>query len=94
VTTRWVSEDGASDLAGLGLAIESVCPLVGVPYLALNLRLSRSRYAALRSYEQGFVKEGVGAGAALMAACLVLGCATDDLVGPIEAVYERLVLNQ
>jgi uncharacterized protein (TIGR00303 family) len=94
VTTRWVSEDGASDLAGLGLAIEAACPLLEVPYLALNLRLSRSRYAALRSYEQGFVKEGVGAGAALMAACLVLGCATDDLVGPIETVYERLVLKE
>lgn len=94
VTTRWVSEDSASDLAGLAEAIEAVCPLLAVPYLALDLSLGRSRYAALRAYEQGFVKEGVGAGAALLAACLGLDCAPGELLGPIEAVYERLVLGR
>jgi uncharacterized protein (TIGR00303 family) len=91
VTTRWVSSDPAADLAGLARLIEAKYPHIKVPYLAVNLDLGSSRYDPLRAYEQGFVKEGIGAGAALWATCLAKGCAPGDLIPSIESVYERLV---
>jgi uncharacterized protein (TIGR00303 family) len=91
VTTRWVSSDSSADLAGLALLIEAKYPHIKVPYLAVNLDLGTSRYTPLRAYEQGFVKEGIGAGAALWAACLAKNCAPRDLIPAIESVYERLV---
>ena len=55
-TTRWVAEDPTGDTVGLAKLIGSV------PLLATQLSFADSRFQTLRSYEQGFVKEGVGAG--------------------------------
>jgi NaMN:DMB phosphoribosyltransferase len=38
--------------------------------MATQLSFQNSKFAALRAYEQGFVKEGVGAGACAIAAHL------------------------
>lgn len=91
VTTRWVSSDPSADLAGLAQLIEKKYPHIKIPYLAVNLDLGSSRYAPLQAYEQGFVKEGIGAGAALWAVCLAKQCVPGDLIAAIESVYERLV---
>jgi uncharacterized protein (TIGR00303 family) len=91
VTTRWVSTDPSADLAGLAQLIEEKYPHIKVPYLAVNLDLGASRYVPLQAYEQGFVKEGIGAGAALWAVCLAKQCLPRDLIPAIESVYERLV---
>lgn len=91
VTTGWVANDGASDLAGLAAGIEKRYGPLGSPYLAARLDFSPTRYPPLRPYEAGYVKEGVGAGAAAFAAMLATGYSAPDLLGPIEAVYERLV---
>ncbi|NJL00199.1 MAG: TIGR00303 family protein [Spirulinaceae cyanobacterium SM2_1_0] len=61
-TTRWVTEDPT------GGAVELARRLETVPLLATRLSFADSDYAALRAYEQGFVKEGVGAGGCAIAA--------------------------
>ena len=62
-TTAWVAQDRDSNLA---LLLERIAARWGleqplVPQVA-SLRFSDCRSQALRDYEQGYVKEGVGAG--------------------------------
>ncbi|WP_218082878.1 nicotinate mononucleotide-dependent phosphoribosyltransferase CobT [Anthocerotibacter panamensis] len=93
-TTRWVCADPTADLAGLAGLIEERLGVLPVPYLAADLDFSRSRHPLLRQYEAGYVKEGVGAGAAALAACIAHQWTAADLLPGIEQVYERLVLRQ
>ena len=79
-TTRWVADDPTGDTVGLA-------QLVGdVPLLATQLNFTSSRYEALRAYEQGFVKEGVGAGGCAIAAHLYQNWHQTDLLAAIETV--------
>jgi uncharacterized protein (TIGR00303 family) len=94
VTTRWVSADPTADLAGLGHDIEQRFGELGSPYLSANLDFGPSRHAPMQLYEQGYVKEGVGAGAAALAAMLATDCNAHDLLDPIEQVYRRIVLGE
>ena len=57
-TTKWVTEDKYSDLVGLMKKLQ-----LEVPLLSSNLDFSISKYKNLKLYEDGYVKEGVGAGA-------------------------------
>lgn len=84
-TTRWVAEDQSSDLAGI---LERI-PLE-VPAFEASLDFSGCRHEGLRRYEEGLVKEGVGAGAAAFAA-LVTGSATlSELTLRIDRIAEEL----
>ncbi len=76
-TTRWVAEDPTGDTVGLAR-------LVGASLLATQLSFQASDYPALRAYEAGFVKEGVGAGACAIAATLYQNWGQTDLVTAIE----------
>lgn len=58
-TTRYVMEDPSADFAKLAEAI-------GVETYAAPLDFSNSPHAGLRDYERGYVKEGVGAGGAVL----------------------------
>jgi uncharacterized protein (TIGR00303 family) len=84
-TTRWVIDDPAADVAGLADEISPDLPVAGV-----NLDFSASRHAALRAYERGLVKEGVGAGAAAMVA-LLRGSDLCTLHAAIDATYDSLL---
>ncbi|WP_036945407.1 nicotinate mononucleotide-dependent phosphoribosyltransferase CobT [Pseudanabaena sp. PCC 6802] len=79
-TTRWVAEDPTGDTVGLAENIGDV------PLLAAQLSFTNSYYPQLRAYEQGFVKEGVGAGGAAIAASLYQGWTQADLLQRIEAL--------
>lgn len=86
-TTRWVAEDTTGDTVGLAETIGEV------PLLATQLSFAESRHAQLRAYEQGYVKEGVGAGGCAIAfalrsniaAHLLAGWDQEKLLGAIEA---------
>jgi NaMN:DMB phosphoribosyltransferase len=82
-TTRWVAQDSSGDTVGLAKAIGSV------PLLATELSFTDSRFAQLRAYEQGYVKEGVGAGGAAIAAHLYQGWNQVQLLQAIEALVDR-----
>ncbi len=64
-TTKYVAEDRSSDLAGL---VRAVAP--GVQVLSCDLHLEKSVKPGLRAFAEGFVKEGVGAGGASIAAMI------------------------
>lgn len=82
-TTRWVAEDPTGDTVGLARDIG------GVPLLATQLSFATSRYQQLQAYEQGYVKEGVGAGGCAIATHLYQGWNTVQLLQAIEALVER-----
>lgn len=82
-TTRWVAEDPTGDTIGLAQLIKPV------PLLATSLSFANSRYEQFRAYEQGYVKEGVGAGGCAIAAHLYQGWGQAELLNAIEALTAR-----
>jgi uncharacterized protein (TIGR00303 family) len=64
-TTTYVTKDSSADLAGLVSAVSRQ-----VPVLACDLHLGGSIKPGLRAFAKGFVKEGVGAGGASIAAMI------------------------
>jgi NaMN:DMB phosphoribosyltransferase len=86
-TTRWVAQDST------GHTVE-LAELVGkVPLLATQLSFARSRYSQLQAYEQGYVKEGMGAGGTCIAAHLSKGWNQVQLLQAIEDLVERYWAN-
>ncbi len=81
-TTRWVAEDPTGDTVGLAQEIGQV------PLLATQLSFTTSRYPQLRAYEQGFVKEGVGAGGCAIAAHLYQAWDQPQLLSEIETLLD------
>ena len=81
-TTRWVSEDPTGDTVGLAQDLGSV------PLIATQLSFATSRHPQLRSYEQGYVKEGVGAGGCAIAAHLSQNWGQRDLLAAIETLAD------
>jgi uncharacterized protein (TIGR00303 family) len=77
-TTRWVAQDSTGDTVGLAEEIGQV------PLLATQLCFADSCYPQLRAYEQGFVKEGVGAGGCAIAAHLYQNWDRSQLLRAIE----------
>lgn len=87
-TTRWVVEDPTGDTVGLA-------QLVGdVPLIASQLNFTHSRYPQLQAYEQGFVKEGVGAGACGIAAALYQGWQPEQILVAVEDLIDQLATSQ
>ncbi|MEH1868828.1 MAG: TIGR00303 family protein [Nostoc sp.] len=92
-TTRWVAEDPTGATVDLALSLEKGNLTQSgrtPPLLATALSFADSRYPQLRAYEQGFVKEGMGAGAACIAAHLSQNWQQDQLLAAIESQLERL----
>jgi uncharacterized protein (TIGR00303 family) len=83
-TTRWVATDPTGDTVGLAQLIGQV------PLLATQLSFADSIYPQLRTYEQGFVKEGVGAGGCAIAAHLYQNWGQQELLQAIEAIAAQL----
>lgn len=81
-TTRWVVEDSTGDTVGLAEKIGTV------PLLATNLSFATSRYEKLQAYEQGYVKEGMGAGGCAIATHLYKGWEQTQLLDSIEALVQ------
>lgn len=84
-TTRWVAEDTSGDTVGLAQMVGTV------PLLATQLNFSTSRYPQLQAYEQGYVKEGVGAGGAAIASHLALGWNNPQLLQAVETQCQQII---
>jgi len=86
-TTSYILDDSSSDIRHL---INSV---TNVPLLSFDPHLDRSSKEGLRAYANGFVKEGVGAGGACLAAMLKSNGKIDanKLLNEIEKEYERTI---
>ena len=86
-TTAWVSEDPAANLRSLMQQLP-----VAMPLYAAGLDFSASRHQNLQLYEEGYVKEGVGAGALALAAMHYHNIDNASFLPAIEKVYEDIYL--
>ena len=78
-TTKWVYEDPNSDIKGL---LEMVSFPLHAYYVDFDFSLSE--HPALKLYDDGEAKEGVGAGGALMYACLN-GVTKEEITRKVES---------
>lgn len=83
-TTRWILEDPSSDFIGLLTETGG-----GIPLAVARISLAEAPYPGLRRYEEGYVKEGVGMGGALVLAGLE-GRSDRELLDAIYREYERI----
>jgi uncharacterized protein (TIGR00303 family) len=86
-TTSYVIDDKSANLADTIRQIDSI------PVFGVRLGLDKSTIDGLRSYSQGFVKEGVGAGGAWLAAMLKIGVDTERLIQLCEVQYKDFILR-
>jgi uncharacterized protein (TIGR00303 family) len=89
-TTRWVADDPTGDTIGLA---KMLC----APLIAAQLNFAESRYTQLRAYEQGYVKEGVGAGGCAIVASLFQGWNSIQILQAIENLageYEQVSMSR
>lgn len=84
-TTKWIVNDKWADTKKLANVLAAPCAFVGIDF-------SRSRHRGLRAYEQGHVKEGVGAGAALLIAALSGRFSETDIIAAIDDSCDELGL--
>ncbi len=96
-TTSWLADETISSTGESG-ALERLMDLVGdhfgVPLMGLSsgLHFHSSRHKALRDYELGFVKEGVGAGAFALLAQLN-GASLQQLLDACDEAVDDLVMD-
>ncbi len=84
-TTKWVTEDKYADLNGL---MEKLG--LDIPLISANLDFSKSKYKNLQLYEEGYVKEGVGAGGLAIQVFNSLNISNDTFLKKIEKIYEKI----
>lgn len=83
-TTSYVVDDKSANL------IETVSQILDSPILVAKLKLGESKIFGLRSYAEGFVKEGAGAGGASIACMLKTGIDAKGLLDLTEKEYEKI----
>jgi uncharacterized protein (TIGR00303 family) len=86
-TTRWVADDPTGDTGGLAAQMGAVS-LATTEY-----QLHDSAYEGLRAYEQGYVKEGVGAGG-LMSYAALQNFSQDAWLQAVDGAYQEIVLRK
>jgi uncharacterized protein (TIGR00303 family) len=72
------------------LFLETVKQIDDIAVLVIDPMLSDSQFDGLRSYSEGFVKEGAGAGGSLIASVLKTGRSSERLLELIEKEYQRI----
>jgi len=83
-TTSYIVDDKTANLA------DTVQQISDIPVLVAKLRLGQSKIRGLRSYAEGFVKEGAGAGGASIACMIKTGLGTEKLLSLTEKEYQRV----
>lgn len=84
-TTGWVAQDASADAIGLA---QEICP-----FLSAKLQFGQAAYPQMQVYEQGFVKEGVGAGGSAIAAALYQDWHSQDVVKATENLLRLIEAN-
>ena len=84
ITTKWVVDDKTANVGELAR-------MVGAPFACACPNFRLSRHEGLRSYEDGNVKEGVAAGASMVAAHIAGGATPDEIVAAIDRTYDDMV---
>jgi uncharacterized protein (TIGR00303 family) len=85
-TTSYVIDDNTANL------VDTIKQIDQIPVFSVRLALKDSKINGLRSFADGFVKEGVGAGGASLAAMLKVGIDSKHLLQLTEQQYENTIL--
>jgi len=83
-TTSYITEDKSANF------LDTIEQVLDVPILVAKLKLGQSEISGLRSYSEGFVKEGAGAGGASIACMLKTGINSEKLLSLTEKEYRRI----
>ncbi len=83
-TTSYLVDDSSANLA------ETVEQIFNIPILVAKLELAESKISGLRSYAEGFVKEGAGAGGSSIACMLKADLDAERLLVLTEKEYQRI----
>lgn len=83
-TTSYVTGDESANL------VDMVSQIDQIPVFSVKLALGKSKIDGLRAFADGFVKEGVGAGGASLAAMIKVGINSDQLLELTEKQYREI----
>lgn len=86
-TTSYIIQDNTANL------VEMVDQIDQVPVISVKLGLENSEIDGLRTFSEGYVKEGVGAGGASLAAMLKVGIDSSNLLELAQKQYRQLTLQ-
>ena len=84
-TTSWITNDKNAKT-------KKLAELCGVPLISSNIHFKESKYSGLNAYEQGHIKEGVGAGGLMTVAELYKDVSQETIVSEIEKIYSQIIL--
>ena len=84
-TTRYIVDDADAGF------LDTVKKIDDIPVLVSDPKLDKSSISGLRSYSEGFVKEGVGAGGSIVAAVLKTGINSEQFLKLVEEEYNRVL---
>lgn len=82
--TSYILDDGNAKF------LETVKQIDDIPVISVNPLLSESKFPGLKSYSEGFVKEGAGAGGCMIASLLKTRMTSEKLLELIEKEYQRI----
>lgn len=83
ITTKYVVNDQSA-------TFKETANQIGVRYISSEIDLSVSIYKGIRAYEEGIVKEGVGAGGAYYMAHEA-GYTNEEIVAEIDKIYRKMM---
>jgi len=83
-TTSYIVNDDSANF------LDMIKEIADIPILVINPKLGDSKIPGLRSYSDGFVKEGAGAGGAMISAILKTGITSEKLLEKTEEEYQRI----
>lgn len=84
-TTSYVIDDKTANF------VETIEKIDRIPVFSVKLALKDSKINGLKSFADGFVKEGVGAGGASLAAMLKVGTDSEQLLHLAEKQYGEII---
>ncbi len=84
-TTSYITDDRSANL------VDTIQQIDQIPVFSVNLGLANSKIPGLSAFADGFVKEGVGAGGASVAAMLKVGMDSKQLLQLTETQYENTI---
>jgi uncharacterized protein (TIGR00303 family) len=87
-TTSYILNDNSANF------LNTIKEIDDVPILIVNPQLENSKIQGLRSFSEGFVKEGAGAGGTIISAILKTGIDSKKLLEKFEEEYQRVITLQ
>lgn len=82
-TTSWITNDKNAKTKRLA-------ELVSAPLISSDVNFKESKYKKLYAYEEGHIKEGVGAGGLMVAADLYKDISQEEIILGIEKLYAQV----